>query len=201
MIGLTFFPARASRRANADTRSARLYRSGDELSRPRRMPCWWGANRSPVDQLGQDLQTVAVWVLHPGDENARTIQIQMEAYSGAPDQWESQFESQTHGKQDGTLIKNKTPMTLITGCRRISSRSPMAAVSTRARSMRSSGRTASAASCSRRPRRRRRERGRSPERSQTGDGSSVPERSAVASSASRKSSSKIRGVFDPDRQA
>jgi hypothetical protein len=73
--------------------------------------------RQPIglDQLGQDLQTVAVWILHPGDETARTIQIQMEAYSGAPDQWEGQFESQTHGNQEGTLIKNKTPITLLNG--------------------------------------------------------------------------------------
>jgi hypothetical protein len=73
--------------------------------------------RQPVslDQLGQDLQTVAAWVVHPGDENARTIQIQMEAYSGAPDQWEGQFESQTHGNQEGTLIKNKTAITLENG--------------------------------------------------------------------------------------
>ncbi len=68
-----------------------------------------------IEQLGQDLQTVAAWVLHPGDENARTIQIQMEAYSGAPDQWEGQFESQTHGNQEGTLIKNKTAITLLNG--------------------------------------------------------------------------------------
>jgi len=74
-----------------------------------------GRQAIPLEQLGQDLQTVAAWVLHPGDENTRTIQIQMEAYSGAPDQWESQFESQTHGNQEGTLIKNKTPMSLQNG--------------------------------------------------------------------------------------
>ena len=33
----------------------------------------------------------------------------------APDQWEGQFESQTHGAQEGTLIRNKTPMTLLNG--------------------------------------------------------------------------------------
>jgi hypothetical protein len=74
-----------------------------------------GRQPIPVDQLGQDLQTVAAWVLHPGNENALTIQIQMEAYSGAPDQWEGQFESQTHGNQEGTLIKNKTAVTLENG--------------------------------------------------------------------------------------
>jgi hypothetical protein len=68
-----------------------------------------------VDQLGEDLSTVAAWVLHPGKEDARMIQLQMEAYDGPPNQWEAQFESQTHGAQDGTLIKNKTAMTLLNG--------------------------------------------------------------------------------------
>jgi hypothetical protein len=67
------------------------------------------------DQLGDDLQTVAVWVLHPGQEDARTIQLAMEAYDGPPDQWEGQFESQTHSTQDGSLIRNKTPITLLNG--------------------------------------------------------------------------------------
>jgi len=74
-----------------------------------------GRQPVPLEQLGQDLQTVAAWVVHPGDENVRTIKIEMEAYSGAPDQWEGQFESQTHGSQDGTLIKNKTAITLENG--------------------------------------------------------------------------------------
>ncbi|MGB8965921.1 MAG: hypothetical protein WCB99_09805 [Candidatus Cybelea sp.] len=69
----------------------------------------------PVEQLSQDLQPVAAWAVHPGAEDARMIQISMEAYDGAPDQWEGQFESQTHGSQDGTLIRNKTPMTLLNG--------------------------------------------------------------------------------------
>jgi hypothetical protein len=73
--------------------------------------------RQPLgpNELGQDLQTVAAWVLHPGQEDARTIQIAMEAYNGAPEQWEGQFESQTHNSQDGTLIRNKTPMSLLNG--------------------------------------------------------------------------------------
>jgi hypothetical protein len=70
---------------------------------------------TPLSELGQDLQTVAVWVLHPGQEDARTIQIAMEAYDGPPEQWEAQFESQTHGAQDGTLIRNKTAMSLLNG--------------------------------------------------------------------------------------
>lgn len=69
----------------------------------------------PLEQLGQDLQTIAEWVLHPGKEDARTIQIAMEAYSGPPDQWEAQFESQTHSSQEGVLIRNKTPITLLNG--------------------------------------------------------------------------------------
>jgi hypothetical protein len=70
---------------------------------------------SSPDQLGEDLSTVAAWVLHPGKEDARMIQLQMEAYDGPPDQWEAQFESQTHGAQDGTLIKNKTHISLLNG--------------------------------------------------------------------------------------
>jgi hypothetical protein len=68
-----------------------------------------------LNDLSQDLQTVASWVLHPGQEDARTIQIAMEAYTGPPDQWEAQFESQTHSAQDGTLIRNKTPISLLNG--------------------------------------------------------------------------------------
>jgi hypothetical protein len=68
-----------------------------------------------LNSIGQDLQPVAAWVLHPGKEDARTIQIAMEAYDGPPDQWEGQFESQTHSGQEGTLIRNKTPMTLLNG--------------------------------------------------------------------------------------
>jgi hypothetical protein len=74
-----------------------------------------GRQEMPLEQLTQDLQTVAAWVLYPGKENARTIQLAMEAYTGAPDQWEGQFESQTHGSQDGTLIRNKTAMSLLNG--------------------------------------------------------------------------------------
>jgi hypothetical protein len=69
----------------------------------------------PLDQLSQDLQTVGVWVLHPGKEDARTIMLAMESYTGPPEQWEGQFESQTHGSQEGTLIRNKAPMTLLNG--------------------------------------------------------------------------------------
>lgn len=68
-----------------------------------------------LDQLTQDLQPVAAWMIHGGKEDARMIQIQMEAYNGPPDEWEAQFESQTHGSQDGTLIRNKTPMSLLNG--------------------------------------------------------------------------------------
>jgi hypothetical protein len=74
-------------------------------------------NRQAValNELGEDLQPVAAWVLHPGKEDARTITLSMEAYTGPPDQWEGQFESQTHSGQDGTLIRNKTPMALLNG--------------------------------------------------------------------------------------
>lgn len=69
---------------------------------------------SPND-LGEDLETVATWVLRPGKEDARMIQLAMEAFSGPPNQWEAQFESQTHSSQEGTLIRNQTPMTLLNG--------------------------------------------------------------------------------------
>ncbi|HMF28323.1 MAG TPA: hypothetical protein VKE42_06090, partial [Candidatus Cybelea sp.] len=71
----------------------------------------------PLAQLSQDLQPVAAWVVNPGKEDARSITLSMEAYSGPPDQWEAQFESQTHsgGGGDGVLIRNKTPMSLLNG--------------------------------------------------------------------------------------
>jgi hypothetical protein len=69
----------------------------------------------PLSQLSQDLQTVAAWILYPGKEDARQITLAMEAYDGPPEQWEGQFESQTHGSQDGMLIRNKTPITLLNG--------------------------------------------------------------------------------------
>lgn len=68
-----------------------------------------------LNQLGQDLQPVATWILHPGKEDSRTIQIAMESYNGPPDQWEGVFESQTHGSQEGTLIRNKTRISLLNG--------------------------------------------------------------------------------------
>jgi opacity protein-like surface antigen len=69
----------------------------------------------PLAQLGDDLQPVALWVINQGKEDARTIGISMEAYTAEPSQWEGQFESQTHGAQEGTLIRNKTPMSLLNG--------------------------------------------------------------------------------------
>jgi hypothetical protein len=73
------------------------------------------ASNATPDVLTEDLQPIAAWVIDPGKEDARTISIAMEAYDGPPDQWEAQFESQTHSSQDGTLIRNKTPMTLLNG--------------------------------------------------------------------------------------
>lgn len=70
----------------------------------------------PVAQLSEDLQPVAAWLINPGKEDARTITLSMEAYSGPPDQWEGQFESQTHSSGgNGVLIRNKTPMSLSNG--------------------------------------------------------------------------------------
>jgi len=69
----------------------------------------------PLAQLGDDLQPIALWVLNAGKEDARTITLFMEGYTADPSQWEGQFESQTHGAQEGTLIRNKTPMALLNG--------------------------------------------------------------------------------------
>jgi hypothetical protein len=75
-----------------------------------------GRRYPPVDQLGQDLAPVAVWIVDPGKENMRTITLSMESFDGAPNQWEAQFESQTHGGGgDGVLIRNKQPMALLNG--------------------------------------------------------------------------------------
>ena len=68
-----------------------------------------------LGELGDDLQPIAMWVLNPGKEDARTITLSMEAYTAEPSPWEGQFESQTHGAQEGTLIRNKPPMTLLNG--------------------------------------------------------------------------------------
>jgi hypothetical protein len=68
-----------------------------------------------LKDLSDDLQVVAQWVLDPGKEDARVIAIAIESYEGPPDQWEAQFESQTHGSQDGSLIRNQTPMGLLNG--------------------------------------------------------------------------------------
>ena len=74
-----------------------------------------GRREVDVQQLGEDLEPVARWVIRPGKENAVVISLTMEAYSGAPNQWEGQFESQMHGAADGVLIKNKTPISLLNG--------------------------------------------------------------------------------------
>ena len=69
-----------------------------------------------VDQLTSELQPVAVWVLHPGKDDMRTITIAMETFEGAPEQWEGQFESQMHSSGgSGLLIRHKTPMSLLNG--------------------------------------------------------------------------------------
>lgn len=68
-----------------------------------------------LSELSEDLETVAQWVVDPGKEDSHTIQIQMEAFDNAPDEWEGVFESQTHSSGDGVLIRNKTPMTLLNG--------------------------------------------------------------------------------------
>ncbi len=74
-----------------------------------------GMRKVPLAALGENLEPVAVWVINPGKEDTRVIQIQMEAYTGPPNQWEAQFESQTHSADNSALIRNKTPMSLLNG--------------------------------------------------------------------------------------
>ena len=70
----------------------------------------------PLNELSADLQPVAAWIINPGKEDARQITLAMEAYGGPPEQWEAQFESQTHSSGgNGVLIRNKTPMALLNG--------------------------------------------------------------------------------------
>jgi hypothetical protein len=68
-----------------------------------------------VQTLPTDMEPVARWAVRPGKENAVVIDLSMESFEGAPDQWEGQFESQMHNSADGVLIKNKTPMSLLNG--------------------------------------------------------------------------------------
>jgi hypothetical protein len=75
-----------------------------------------GRRNVSLNELSGDLTAVAVWALHPGKDDMRTIQILMESFAGAPDQWEAQFESQMHSNGgEGLLIRNKVPMTLLNG--------------------------------------------------------------------------------------
>ncbi|HEY1654223.1 MAG TPA: hypothetical protein VGF86_03815 [Candidatus Tumulicola sp.] len=70
----------------------------------------------PIAQLGSDLEPVAIWVMHPGKDDMRTITIAMESFTGAPNQWEGQFESQMHSAGgEGVLIRKKTSMSLLNG--------------------------------------------------------------------------------------
>lgn len=74
-----------------------------------------GRQQIDVAQLSEDLQPIARWVINPGKQNATLIDLEMESFEGAPDQWEGQFESQLHNTADGVLVKNKTPMSLLNG--------------------------------------------------------------------------------------
>lgn len=74
-----------------------------------------GRRMLPVAALGEDLEPVAVWGIYPGKPEMRVLKIEMEAFSGEPSQWEGQFESQMHGKQDGVLFKKRTPISLTNG--------------------------------------------------------------------------------------
>jgi hypothetical protein len=74
-----------------------------------------GRRTVELKDLGDDLQNVAEWAIFPGKENQRTIALAMESFPGAPDQWEGQFESQSHNQGDGVLVRGKTPMSLLNG--------------------------------------------------------------------------------------
>lgn len=73
------------------------------------------SNPMPLTELSDDLTPVAIWVIGRGQEDARMIQVSMETYTGAPNEFEGEFESQTHSQGEGILIRNKTPMTLTNG--------------------------------------------------------------------------------------
>lgn len=76
------------------------------------------ARRYPdLQSLPEDMEPVARWAVRPekGNGNPVVIDLSMESFEGAPDQWEGQFESQMHNAGDGVLIKNKTPMSLLNG--------------------------------------------------------------------------------------
>ncbi len=69
-----------------------------------------------LNELGDDLQAVAMWVLTAGPGGCRVrSSSRWKPSTVRPNQWEAQFESQTHSSQDGALIKNQTPMTLLNG--------------------------------------------------------------------------------------
>ena len=74
-----------------------------------------GRRMVPSTALGEDLQPVAIWAINPGKPEQKVLKIEMEVFSGAPEQWEGQFESQMHSAADGVLIKKKTPMALTNG--------------------------------------------------------------------------------------
>jgi hypothetical protein len=74
-----------------------------------------GRHDIDVRALSDDLQVVARWALHPGKEDVRYVDIAMESFEAAPNQWEGQFESQAHNQGDGVLVRNKTPMSLLNG--------------------------------------------------------------------------------------
>ena len=71
----------------------------------------------------------------------------MEGYTGEPSQWEGQFASQTPGSQEGTLIRNKTPMALLNGMPATFVEVAYGSSFDAKKSMPSFGRTVSAESC------------------------------------------------------
>lgn len=74
-----------------------------------------GRRELDVRSLSDELQVVARWALHAGKEDVRYIDLAMESFPAAPNQWEGQFESQAHNQGDSVLVRNKTPMSLLNG--------------------------------------------------------------------------------------
>ena len=155
----------------------------------------------PVGQLSQDLQPIAVWVIDPGKEDARTIQLAMESFVGPPvavggavREPNARFaRGHAHPQQDADDAAQRDAGDV----RRGGLRQPD---STRAKSSPSCGPTGSAGSCYRRrrasaTRRRRRRRPTSNRRRP-----SVTPRTSRSVERRAKVVEQVVDVFDSDRE-
>ena len=126
VVALAFAPLasrRRSRAADADARPARLYAiPAMTFTAPPDAVLVERQDRVARPSSARTCSPLRRGCCARAKKTRASIQLSMEAYRGAPDQWEGQFESQTHGSRDGTLIRDKTPMTLLNGMPAISSR-------------------------------------------------------------------------------